>query len=58
MEVNEHLQQVREIGDKLGIGFLGLGASPKWTRAETPVMPKGRLWHHGALYGPRRHHGP
>ena len=42
MEVNEHLQQVREIGDKLGIGFLGLGASPKWTRAETPVMPKGR----------------
>jgi glutamate--cysteine ligase len=41
-EVNEHLQQVREIGDKLGIGFLGLGASPVWTRAETPVMPKGR----------------
>ena len=27
-EVNEHLQQVREIGDTLGIGFLGLGASP------------------------------
>jgi glutamate--cysteine ligase len=41
-EVNEHLQQVREIGDKLGIGFLGLGASPVWTRAETPIMPKGR----------------
>jgi glutamate--cysteine ligase len=41
-EVNEHLQQVREIGDALGIGFLGLGASPLWTRAETPVMPKGR----------------
>ncbi len=41
-EVNEHLQQVREIGDRLGIGFLGLGASPLWTRAETPVMPKGR----------------
>jgi glutamate--cysteine ligase len=41
-EVNEHLQQVREIGDQLGIGFLGLGASPTWTRAETPVMPKGR----------------
>ncbi|NMD07745.1 MAG: glutamate--cysteine ligase, partial [Phyllobacteriaceae bacterium] len=41
-EVNEHLQQVREIGDQLGIGFLGLGASPVWTRAETPVMPKGR----------------
>jgi glutamate--cysteine ligase len=41
-EVNEHLQQVREIGDRLGIGFLGLGASPVWTRAQTPVMPKGR----------------
>lgn len=41
-EVNEHLVQVREIGDALGIGFLGLGASPTWTRAETPVMPKGR----------------
>jgi glutamate--cysteine ligase len=41
-EVNAHLVQVREIGDALGIGFLGLGASPTWTRAETPVMPKGR----------------
>ena len=41
-EVNEHLQQVREVGDQLGIGFLGLGASPTWTRAQTPVMPKGR----------------
>lgn len=41
-EVHEHLTQVREIGDRLGIGFLGLGASPVWTRAETPVMPKGR----------------
>jgi glutamate--cysteine ligase len=41
-EVHDHLMQVREIGDALGIGFLGLGASPTWTRAETPVMPKGR----------------
>ena len=41
-EVHEHLSQVREIGDRLGIGFLGLGASPIWSRAETPVMPKGR----------------
>jgi glutamate--cysteine ligase len=42
VEITEHLKQVRHIGDKLGIGFLGLGASPVWTRAETPVMPKGR----------------
>ncbi|HEY7764744.1 MAG TPA: glutamate--cysteine ligase [Aestuariivirgaceae bacterium] len=41
-EVHDHLAQVREVGDALGIGFLGLGVSPKWTRAETPVMPKGR----------------
>jgi len=41
-EVHEHLDQVREIGDALGIGFLGLGASPLWTRGQTPVMPKGR----------------
>ncbi|MFN0193799.1 MAG: glutamate--cysteine ligase [Aestuariivirga sp.] len=41
-EVHEHLVQVREVGDALGIGFLGLGASPSWTRGQTPVMPKGR----------------
>ena len=41
-EVHEHLAQVREVGDRLGIGFLGLGASPVWSRAATPVMPKGR----------------
>ena len=41
-EVTEHLAQVKTIGGELGIGFLGLGASPVWTRAEIPVMPKGR----------------
>ncbi len=41
-EVNTHLAQVRQIGDPLGIGFLGLGMSPKWKLAETPVMPKSR----------------
>jgi glutamate--cysteine ligase len=41
-EVNGHLAQVHEIAEPLGIGFLGLGGSPKWTRAETPVMPKSR----------------
>lgn len=41
-EVNGHLAQVRECAAPLGIGFLGLGFSPKWTRKETPVMPKSR----------------
>ena len=41
-EVNTHLAQVREVGEALGIGFLGLGFSPKWRFDETPIMPKGR----------------
>jgi glutamate--cysteine ligase len=41
-EVHAHLAQVREVGTRLGIGFLGMGMSPLWTRAETPRMPKGR----------------
>ena len=36
------MAQVREIAEPLGIGFLGMGASPKWTLSETPVMPKSR----------------
>lgn len=41
-EVDRHLKQVHDIGQDLGVGFLGLGFSPKWTLAETPRMPKGR----------------
>lgn len=41
-EVGRHLEEVRQIADPLGIGFLGLGASPLWSMDETPVMPKGR----------------
>ena len=37
-----HLGQVKAVGERLGIGFLTLGMSPLWTRAETPVMPKAR----------------
>ena len=39
-EVGHHLQQLREISDAWGIGFLGIGFSPKWTLAETPRVPK------------------
>ena len=41
-EVHAHLAQVREIGDPLGIGFLGIGMSPKWRLSDTPMMPKQR----------------
>jgi len=41
-EAGRHLNQVKAIGDELGIGFLGLGMWPDKTRAELPVMPKGR----------------
>ncbi|PVE26331.1 glutamate--cysteine ligase [Microvirga sp. KLBC 81] len=41
-ETARHLDDVKAIGDRLGIGFLTLGMSPLWTRAETPVMPKKR----------------
>jgi glutamate--cysteine ligase len=41
-EIHSHLSQVKEVAEPLGISFLGLGMSPKWTLAETPVMPKGR----------------
>ncbi|MBU0584912.1 MAG: glutamate--cysteine ligase [Alphaproteobacteria bacterium] len=41
-EGNAHLAQVREIAEPMGIRFLGLGGSPKWSLAETPKMPKSR----------------
>jgi len=41
-ETNDHLAQVKEIGQKLGVGFLGLGFNPKWAREDIPWMPKGR----------------
>ncbi|WP_139412879.1 glutamate--cysteine ligase [Bartonella mastomydis] len=41
-ELIEHLTLLKKIAEPLGIGFLGMGASPKWTLAETPKMPKSR----------------
>ncbi len=41
-ETGRHLKQVKEVGTMLGLGFLGLGLWPDKTRADLPVMPKGR----------------
>ena len=41
-ESGRHLQQCKEIGERLGLGFLGVGMWPDKTRDELPRMPKGR----------------
>ena len=41
-ETGRHLAQCKEVGDMLGVGFLGMGFWPDKTRAELPIMPKGR----------------
>jgi len=41
-ELMAHLAQLREVAEPLGIGFLGIGMTPNWTRSEMPMMPKGR----------------
>jgi glutamate--cysteine ligase len=41
-EANRHLDQCKTVGDRLGLGFLGVGMWPDKTRAELPRMPKGR----------------
>jgi glutamate--cysteine ligase len=41
-EVECHLREVRAAAESLGLGFLGMGFQPKWTRADMPWMPKGR----------------
>jgi glutamate--cysteine ligase len=41
-EVNSHLAEVREVAGELGLGLIGLGHTPDWTREEIEWMPKGR----------------
>ncbi len=41
-EAESHFSHLRAVAAPMHMGFLGMGASPKWTLAETPVMPKSR----------------
>jgi glutamate--cysteine ligase len=41
-ELRQHLSEVGGVARALGIGFLGLGFTPKWTLEELPLMPKDR----------------
>lgn len=41
-ETGQHLMEVKQVADQIGLGFLGLGFDPMWRRDDIPVMPKGR----------------
>jgi glutamate--cysteine ligase len=41
-ELDDHLTAVHAVAGPLGIDFSALGTSPKWSRAQTPTMPKSR----------------
>jgi glutamate--cysteine ligase len=41
-ETGRHLDQVKAIGERCGVSFLGLGMWPDKRRDELPIMPKGR----------------
>jgi glutamate--cysteine ligase len=41
-ELEQHLCEVNEVGERLGIGFLGIGFHPTARRDEVPWVPKGR----------------
>ncbi len=41
-EVNAHLREVKDVADRVGVGFIGLGAAPQWMHDDMPLMPKGR----------------
>jgi glutamate--cysteine ligase len=41
-EFARHIADAKRVAEPMGVGFLSLGMSPKWSRAETPVMPKRR----------------
>jgi len=41
-ELESHIEVWKSVAEPLGISALSLGMSPKWSLAETPVMPKSR----------------
>ena len=53
-EAARHLDQCKAVGDKLGLGFLGLGMWPDKTRAELPRHAQGPLRDHAQLHAEGR----
>ncbi|MFI4986987.1 MAG: glutamate--cysteine ligase [Alphaproteobacteria bacterium] len=52
-EVQQHLYEVKAVGETLGFGLIGLGFHPTAKREEIPWMPKGRYRIMGA-YMPKK----
>ena len=41
-EIDTHLAELAQVAGPMGLGFVGTGFQPLWTRADMPWMPKGR----------------
>ena len=41
-EIHTHLRQVKEVAADMNVGLIGLGFQPKWSREDSPWMPKER----------------
>jgi glutamate--cysteine ligase len=41
-ELAAHIADAKAVAAPLGVGFLGIGMTPVWSRADMPQMPKGR----------------
>ncbi len=41
-EVNAHLREVKDVSERIGVRWIGLGAAPIWRHDDMPLMPKGR----------------
>jgi len=37
-----HIEELKQIGEEIGAGYIGLGVPPTWTREDMHWMPKGR----------------
>ncbi len=58
-ELMAHLAQLQgDCASRCGIGFLGLGMTPTWTRAEMPIDAEGPLQDHDGLHAEGRHARP
>ena len=41
-QVNAHKHELQSVSENLGIGYMGIGVLPKWSRSDISIMPKSR----------------